>query len=92
MEPRPSTGKVDISVFSGDARRAVPLQGATLVITDLATGQASKQRMAAATLSLELKAGKYSFVASNGTLSSPAVEIGLKAGATLAVTLQIPLG
>ncbi|MNO93340.1 hypothetical protein D3C76_849390 [compost metagenome] len=92
VEPRPSTGKVDISVFSGDARRAVPLQGATLVITDLATGQVSKQRMAAATLSLELKPGKYSFVASNGTLSSAPVEIGLKAGATLAVTLQIPLG
>lgn len=89
VEPRPTTGKVDISVFSGDARRAVPLQAATLVITDLATGQASKQRMAAATLSLELKSGKYSFVASSGTLSSAPVEIGLKAGATVAVTLQI---
>ncbi|VVN49414.1 hypothetical protein [Pseudomonas fluorescens] len=89
VEPRPSTGKVEISVVSGDARRGVPLQGATLVITDLATGQAKQQRMATATLSLELKAGKYAFVASSGTLSSAPVEIGLKAGATVAVTLQI---
>lgn len=90
--PAPTTGKVVISVASGDPRRPVAVQGAILLVTDLATGKRSERRMVEATLTLDLPSSKYSFVATSGTAQSAPVEIGLKAGATVNVSLQLVAG
>lgn len=90
--PAPTTGKVVVSVTSGDLRRPVPVRGAILLVTDLATGKSSEHRMPEATLTLDLPSSKYSFVATSGTAKSAPVDIGLKAGATVNVSLQLVAG
>ncbi|MFC5696173.1 hypothetical protein ACFPU0_11465 [Pseudomonas sp. GCM10022186] len=89
--PAPANGKVVVSLLSGDPRR-VPVQGAILLITDLATGKSSERRMPEATLTLDLPSSKYAFVATSGTAKSAPVEIALKAGASVNISLQLVAG
>ncbi len=85
-----TTGLVEISVFQKSRiGREVAVRNAILVMTDLSTGRSSEQRLPEAVHTLELKPGKYGFIASSGAAKSASEEVALRAGATLQVRLVI---
>ena len=87
---RPTTGIVEISVFQRNRLgRDVPITSALLVTTDLSSNRSSERRLSDSVVKLELKPGKYAFVASSGIGKSAPGEVALRAGASVPLRLVI---
>lgn len=92
-EPVPTTGKVNILISGGSTssitNRLSPISRGTLTITDLSNNSATRQRLTAAKMSIDLKPGKYALVAATTAGQSNRAVIAVKAGSTQSVTLKI---
>ncbi|HEV8389825.1 MAG TPA: hypothetical protein VGQ35_08275 [Dongiaceae bacterium] len=90
-DPAPTTGTIEVLIFERPATggRETPLKESVVTMTDLSSDKSKEVPLREASFKVELKSGKYSFVATAGQRKSEPVTVGLKAGAAVQVKLVV---